>query len=88
MAMPLIKFGNKSVGALETSVTITFANDSDGASPSAFPAGYNVRVVVLPIDPWATSVRTEVATNTQAVVHFGSAPGGYGGSFDWIAIGR
>lgn len=87
MGMPEVKASNKAVGAAEQTKAVVFATDEDGGG-AAFPAGVVPRVTITPLDPWVTSFRVVVATNTGFTANFGAVPGGYGGSFDWIAIGR
>ena len=87
MSAPIIKFGQKTVGAGLSSVTITFAADEQAAFPAQFPAGMAVSVVGVP--DWTTSVRISTApTVTSVTFTFGTATGIYGGILYWTAIGR
>ena len=86
MSAPIHKFGVKSVGAAQNTVTVTFAADEQAASPAQFPAGMTVVAVCVP--DWATSVRITAISVTAVTFTFGTAAGGYGGNIYWMATGR
>ena len=87
MAVPLKKFGVKAVSGSATTVTVTFATDTQNeTSPVAFPTGYTV-IVPMPCPDWATSIKKGSATVTAVTFTFGTAAPTGGGNIDWEASG-
>lgn len=81
-----VKMGVKSVGASQSSVTITFTADEISALPGMFLAAMSIVFCCTP--DWATSWRITSIDHTAVTVTFGTPTGSAGGTLYWMAMGR